>query len=499
MNRLILIASILFCLPSVLCAQGWKLDWNVSTQVSIGTGDYLSFWQRTYEGGYMPYTFSGLATAGTGVSYYADNGLYFEAGTHLVGSYVTDKNAREDKISGLVDRLYVSGGWKMIHLDVGMKPRIRELGDLSLTGGNITYSGYARNFPGINLWTDWIYFEKGHWFGIRGNFAHYELMDNRWTQRTMVHNKSLAFKFALGRKVDLEVGLDHWAQWGGVSRDLGQRPSSFKDFVRVVFARQGGADATASDQQNALGNHLGREYVRLKWKAEPFDMTFQYDMPFEDGRGMVKIQNAPDGVYTLMFSFRDRKALVTDLLYEYVHTTWQSGDVHDRPATEEEMTGSYDNAYWQDPDDFYYGRIVIGGKDNYFNNGEYKSGWTNHGQTIGLPLLLPNAPGEDGVTMGVVNNRVRAHHIGVKGNLWKIPYSFRSTLSSNWGKFHNASGSIFETKPWQLSLALEVELGRQVTDLPLTFAMGVYGDVGELYQNSVGLSLRIFYNDFKIW
>lgn len=494
-----LVCIILAFLPLLSQGQGWNMDWYGSARLAGTSGEYMPFWARTGEDGILPVRSSGLLTAGADISYRHSNGIYFAAGANLAGALAQKSVLNLKSVYGMVDRLYVSGGWKMLHLDVGMKPRERELSDLSVSGGNFMYSRNTRNMPGINAWSDWIYFEKGHWFGIRGNFAHYELMDNRWTQRTMVHNKSLAFKFALGRKVDLEVGLDHWAQWGGVSRDLGQRPSSFKDFVRVVFARQGGTDATASDQQNALGNHLGREYVRLKWKAEPFDMTFQYDMPFEDGRGMVKIQNAPDGVYTLMFSFRDRKALVTDLLYEYVHTTWQSGDVHDRPATEEEMTGSYDNAYWQDPDDFYYGRIVIGGKDNYFNNGEYKSGWTNHGQTIGLPLLLPNAPGEDGVTMGVVNNRVRAHHIGVKGNLWKIPYSFRSTLSSNWGKFHNASGSIFETKPWQLSLALEVELGRQVTDLPLTFAMGVYGDVGELYQNSVGLSLRIFYKDFKVW
>ena len=38
-----------------------------------------------------------------------------------------------------------------------------------LGGSFIMMSGNARNLPGINLTTDWIYFEKGHWVGIKGN------------------------------------------------------------------------------------------------------------------------------------------------------------------------------------------------------------------------------------------------------------------------------------------------------------------------------------------
>jgi hypothetical protein len=34
--------------------------------------------------------------------------------------------------------------------------------------------------------------------------------------------------------------------------------------------------------------------------------------------------------------------------------------------------------------------------DNYFYNGSYKSGWTNYGRVIGLPLILPYAPNKTG-------------------------------------------------------------------------------------------------------
>lgn len=489
-----LFCLIIILLSSVVNAQEWKVDWNASARMAGSTGEYMPFWARTGQDGILPVRSSGLITAGADIAYNDNKGFYFEAGTNLAGALALKSPLNDKAVYGMVDRLYVSGGWKMLHLDAGMKPREREFGDLSITGGNIVLSGNTRNMPGINAWSDWIYFEKGHWFGIRGNFAHYKMMDNRYVKGANIHNKSFAFKIALGRKVDFEAGLDHWAQWGGVSQAIGECPASFKDYMRIVLGKGGGSDATLSDQQNALGNHLGREYIRVTWRASAFSMLFQYDMPFEDGGQIIKTEPIPDGVYTLKFSFNDRKKWVTDIVYEYIHTTWQSGSYHDRPATEEEMTKDYgEYVYWQDPNHHYYGRYVLGGKDNYFNNGEYRSGWTYFGRSIGLPLMVPMTPDGNGMSWGFVSNRVRAHHIGLAGVAFDIPYSFKATYSSNWGTYNVP----FKDKPKQLSLALEAELGKNVTKLPVNFAVGLYGDFGKLYQNSAGITLRVTYKDSR--
>ena len=493
MKRIVLFFCLYLTSFSVF-GQGWKIDYSLTSATAVGSSAVLPFWARTVKGGYMSDVTSTLLSGGGDVLYMASNGLYFGAGANLVGCIAAGRSVSDSRVTGLVDRLYLSAGWRMLHADIGLKPRQQELCDLSLTGGDIIMSGYARNLPGVNLWSDWIYFEKGHWVGIKGNFSHYQMLDNRYVKGTLVHNKSLAFKVALGRKVDLEAGLDHWVQWGGVSPDHGTLPHSWKDYWRVIFALPGGSDAPDGDRQNALGNHLGREYVRLRWRARKFVMTAQYDMPFEDGRGAIKIQNAPDGVYSLIFNLNDRGGFVTDVLYEYVHTTWQSGDVHDRPATEEEMTKVYPDhvdAYWQRPDDFYYGRIVLGGMDTYFNSLDYKSGWTYHGRIIGLPLMTPEAVGEDGKVPGVVNNRIRAHHVGLKGNAGMLPYCFKATYSSNWGNFGMSGDSIFNSRPWQLSLALELDFGRVVTNLPVSLSVGAYGDIGKLYRNCFGLTMKI--------
>jgi hypothetical protein len=228
----------------------------------------------------------------------------------------------------------------------------------------------------------------------------------------------------------------------------------------------------------------------LDWKHELFTLSFQYDKPFEDGSGM-RFQNAPDGIWSLQCSLKDRDAFVTDVVFEYVNTTWQSGPEHDRPATPEEMEK-------QDPSDPYYGKIVLRGMDNYFNNSEYRSGWTNHGRTFGLPLIISAGPAEDGVVMKFANTRVRAFHAGLKGNLVKgLPYTFKGTYSLNYGIYKNQVSPLFETRPWQLSLAFELGLKRFMSALPMDLNVGIYGDVGRLYQDSVGLVLRFSYSDLK--
>ena len=457
----------------------WEMKWDASSRLAGSTGEYMPFWSRTGQDGILPVRSSGLLTAGTDIFYKNPNGLFFEAGTNLAGALALKSPLNANPVYGMVDRLYVSGGWKMLRMDIGMLPRRGDLGELSVTGGDIMMSGNARNIPGVNLSADWIYFEKGHWFGVRGNLAHYHLWDTRKVPGAMIHNKSLDIKVALGRKVDLMAGFHHYAQWGGDGQAV-----SFKDYVKIFFAKRGDASDSWSDQNNVFGNHLGREWARLVWRARPFTMTIQYDKPFEDNSGMI-FQNFPDGVWTLQFALNNRKAFVTDVTYEFINTTWQSGDRHDRPATEEEMAK-------QDPSSSYYGKIVLGGQDNYFNNSPYASGWTHYGRILGLPLMTPGMP-VDGIVPQIINNRVRGHHLAFAGMLkQKVPYRFKATLTENFGLYHQP----FDISLWQLSMAFEVDIMKDVTSFPVALSIGVYGDVGQLYQNSAGLMFKVSYGGF---
>ena len=498
-----LIAVLTMVTAGVLLAEGQTCDirWDASLYGAGATSEALPFWAVTGKNGVFPDSRSAFVVAGAdlvyetapGVDIYAGmkfSGFFTPAAFSGVNSSPVIKGFLPSERNGSVawnavlNELYVGAGWKMLRLDLGIADREPEYGGLSLTGGDIVWSGNSRSMPGYNLQVN--YFEvpgtRGI-FSVKANYADYKMIDDRYVDGPMLHNKSLFFKFRLFPRLHLQLGLEQWSMWGGISPVNGPQPATFNDYLRVVCGMRGGSDATESDQVNVLGDHRGRELIRLDWEGDAFTVSFAHDIPFEDGSGMG-FQNFPDGVNTLFFSFKDRKKWVADILYEFVYTKWQSGPYHDTGA---------------DPDRQDEEWHVLGGCDNYFNNGEYKSGWTCFGRTAGLPLFTPVPVSEDGTVLGICNNRVVAHHLGIGGMLGtKVPYRLKATYSRNYGLYYQtlpeSPGSeryFFDSVPWQLSLALELDIPRFVRNLPVSLSIGAYGDIGELYEDSFGLILKI--------
>lgn len=479
------------------------VSWDVSLYGS-GAKDGMPFWGVSNRRGIVPENLltggnrllsgqgdnrsglTGLLTAGAELMYVTRPGIVLSGGLSVAG-YGT-----LDTWNGMIDRLHFGISWKKLHLDLGMKDRIFDMGPagfrsdgndvdiagefngLSLTGGDIIYTGNARNLPGYNLSTDFIYIP---WtrkiLAFKANFADYMMIDNRYTDKTLLHNEALFVKITPVKQLSLTLGVEMWSQWSGTSPVYGKQPSSFKDYMRVVLGQSGGEDATISDQINILGNHLGRELIRIDWMTDDFILTLQHDIPFDDRSGM-RFQNFPDGANTLNFSFRDRDRWVTDLLFEFVSTKSQSGPSHN------------------DPDD---PKIVLGGNDNYFNNGEYKSAWTYYGRTIGIPLFtpMPVTENSDGQVWGICNNRITAYHFGIRGKAArKIPYKFLFTYSRNFGQYSQRL-TMFNSVPEQFSMALECEIPHLTMKLPLSLGIGLYGDFGQVYQDSFGVTVRLSY------
>lgn len=181
----------------------------------------------------------------------------------------------------------------------------------------------------------------------------------------------------------------------------------------------------------------------------------------------------------------EEKIRVTKLfLLEFIYTKWQSGTRHDRPATEEELK--------KNPDKEIY---IVGGCDNYFNNGEYKSGWTYNGRTIGLPLFVPAAKDTDGITRGVVNNRIVAWNAGVAGKMFrKIPYTVKVTYSKNFGKYRQTD-SFYDSVPRQVSGAFELTLPKRIAGNTTLVSLGLYADKGSIYPDTAGITIRLGWGD----
>lgn len=403
----------------------------------------------------------------------------------------------------MLDELYASLRWQCFTLDVGQKRRAQDftgadasLGSLSVTGGHVVESGNARPMPGykITLAPLAVPFTDGH-LKIYGDFGDYRTMDERFAQDALVH-RMLAGVQASAGGFSLDLGLDHYALWGGRHPNGVDMNISLANYLRIITGRNAGSDASLSDQINVIGDHGGAEFIKLAYRGDGWKVTAQHEIPYADRSGM-KFKNFPDGVNTLHFGFDRKDRWISDILYEYHYTMFQSGPIN------EEKYDEFGNPLFDPKTANTYGG------DNYFNNGEYRSGWTHFGHSICAPLFFVKGTYDrswsgNGVTLGFESNRYRAHHIGIGGMLFrKQPYKIMLTYSINHGTYGKPyTGESAWQKPWgtvketglrQVSVAFVGTVRNLFNVSGLNGLYGLYADKGSLLEDSIGVSLGIKY------
>lgn len=495
----------LICLSFFLCIFSIKANAQLSASASLsgfwGTADKLPFWSSVNKYGLMPESSGGLVYFSLNNANLfdrnRDNTLRLDCGISAALSLSKSFESSEglwynaDKSCNvMIDKLFLKASWKKIHLDVGMNEfknasfvsdyDISSLNEVTVSQGDIAYSNNARNMPGYLIHSDMINipFTKGT-VGISGSFGDYKMVDNRYMTNVFVHQQSLYLHFRLFKRILVTAGLEDWAQWGGNKPDGTEFPSDLRAYWKVMTGQSGAEDASVSDQINALGNHLGRELFRVIYEGDSYDIMIQHDIPFNDGSGL-KFRNFPDGANTIHFSFKNKEKWITDIAYEFYYTKWQSGEVHDRAATEEEIA-------LHGPDHYLYGRVLVGGCDDYFNSGEYRSSWTYFGRPIGTSLFTSFLPNKEGLVLGTENNRIIAHNLGISGKMaGKFPYRICMTYSKNYGHYNQSDTSRYANNPEQFSFCME---GKIPFTRLFAFNYGLYGDFGSLFQNSVAFCI----------
>ena len=316
-----------------------------------------------------------------------------------------------------IDELY--GQYKNSWLKIvgGRKQHEEFYEGLSATNGNFIWSLNARPLPGIQISTvEPIYFLFDKSLVLSGSWNEYHMNKNRYVENTLLHNKSLYLNYRNNKGLKIKLGIQHFVQWGGTSRDpaIEKQPSGFSDYIRIVTGQGGGDNAVAGDQQNALGNHMGSYELRVNKNLRNVELEFLYSHFFEDGSGMA-MYNLLDGRYGVYASFKDKSRLVEkdswieSAMYEFYYTKDQSHNL---------TPGKH---LW----------------DNYFNNGIYKSGWTYNGQVIGVPFFTANLyEGDPTTTIG--DNRVIVHHFGINGFAFnEFPYKLLMSYRNNNGHVRN--------------------------------------------------------------
>lgn len=354
----------------------------------------------------------GVVPVESGNTYFRAAGFYngtfgsefrWGAGADLLAVYPRYKHV-------YTQQLYAQIGWKKAMLTIGSKEQPSTFLNNNLSSGDICESNNARPIPGIRLELDryvTIPYTKG-WLSIKGFITVGKSLDKSYLQHftagtgqtyindVLWHTKSgtLRIKDTQGDKPFwAEIGLFHGAQWGGTSTNpaLGKQPSSFKDLLRVFMGKEGSGDATVSDQINVLGNHYGKYQLKLGYEHRLLDVSAYVQHYFEDKSGM-ELANWKDGLFGIEVKPKNFP-WITSALFEYFNSRDQSGPMHfieyDRPARG-------------------------GGADNYYNNGEYTTGLTYFGQTLGNPFIQSPVY-NDNNSLFFHNNRVRAYNFGAEG------------------------------------------------------------------------------------
>ncbi|WP_405198366.1 capsule assembly Wzi family protein [Christiangramia sp. LLG6405-1] len=417
------------------------------TTAGLYSGSESPFWMHTNRRGRVDEkTFYSGLLSGSAI-FYIDDTRSFQ----FVGGLLY-KDGYDDGL--IIDEAYFSYVSPKIRVDIGKRQRKDLYQGLSVSNESILWSLNASPFPGILIETvDPIFINfKDYGLGFRFSVGEYLLDDDRYIDSPRLHHKSAHLVYRNRRNFEISLGLQQFVQWAGDSEEFGRLPQTWRDYGSVITGRAG-IDDVEGQEINALGNQIGSYELKAKSKINDLDVEFFYNHIFEDGSGL-KMGNLPDGRYGIYIEDnRDTfwgKDWVKAFIYEFHYTKNQS---RSRKSSNRD------------------------GSDDYFNNNLYKSGWTYQNLVIGNPFILTT---EERYRIGV--NIVTAHHIGISGEAFDLPYKALLSYRKNYGR----KDIFFDITQQVISSYVEVELMKGDYNLSAFFA----SDIKNVDQSNVGAGLK---------
>lgn len=362
----------------------------------ISTENEIPFWfYKNTSTRKVEYT-NGAAYGKVGATYEFGKNSSLEGGISLMLRDGLENNFQREN-------LFLEYNNKWLRATIGAKERPIFYKGLSSTNGNMIWSNNARPMPGIILEASQP-LKISKTFALDWGIAHYSLNNERYVKDVRVHYKRLKINIIINENNKFSLKMQHFAMWAGTSPEYGKLPSDFDAFFKVIFARKGNIDDPEGEARNTVGDHLGSYLLDYNLNTKLGMFSFYHEHLFEDGSG-TRLSNFPDGVWGLTFS-PERKKIISNFLYEYIDTTDQSGS------------------------------SGISGRDGYFSSFLYKSGWTFEGNILGTPFITAdNSIDLNENPSSINNNRVRAHHFGFMGNIKKIEWIFKTTISKSFGTY----------------------------------------------------------------
>nr|WKN40025.1 capsule assembly Wzi family protein [Tunicatimonas sp. TK19036] len=499
-RKFLIIISGIF-LPMLGFAQLDSLTYQVDMWGGAANQPYMPHWLVANRFGVLDYDHNraGLLKAGLTSHFRVNKHFTIEAG--LEGIARTTFSNTDNNL--FLQQGYVKAKYGIFELSGGRIERTLGNHAEHISSGSMAISGNARPIPQIMISVPEyakVPFTNGY-VEFKGTFTHgWFAQDRRYIRNALLHEKSFYLKAGGKSKINVSAGIIHLVTWGGKLPNGKKLPMGFDNYVNVILAQSAvNIDSTDSFQigeaANAVGDNLGVYDFAVHIKLKEYDINIYHQTPFEDWTGSRLARNK-DRLLGINLSSKRKDHWFESIVYEFIYTKYQSGPT--LPGGPDDIPGAKDK----------YGND-FGGRDNYYNNYLYKTGWAYNDHIIGTPLFYTKSrmklydptfidPDEKGFNFNIVNNRVVAHHFGIIGhyqNKWK--YKVMATFSRNLGTYGGINGGIthwgsienpdapYAFKPAKNQNYFLTSIERRLfPHLTLHIAAGI--DTGEIY-NSTGL------------
>lgn len=353
-------------------------------------------------------------------------------------------------------RLYI------VDVAAGVMPVADDM-NTPLSSGSLLLSYNASSMPAIHIGLDrWTPIPGLYgYMEIRGGLTHAWLTDGIGTRNSKLHYKWAGVQLGGSLPVNISYEFHHAAQWGGYDLEGNDLGNSWSDFRQVFLARSGGS--SFNESKNALGNHVGSQQIALTAKGTQWSVKAYWQNLVEDNFHFIGDgQNLPDGRWGIT-AHQNVWPFIHTCTVEYICTTDQSGPLHDQDG------------------------IIYAGNDNYYANSIFRQGWNYYLRSLGTPLITSPLYNTDGFTQ-TYNNRIRAFHIGIAGDIYGFQYRVLATHVTNYGTYNRDDWYT----PKSHNTALLVELNKHVKQAwGLDFGIRIGADLGSQWGNQAGAMITI--------
>lgn len=436
---------IFLLISSAACAQ-LKWDGNNYTLESglfVGSGANLPFWMRSQTYGEVPVESQFLQMKGSlqheyDSTYNLDKKLQkfgFGHGASLI--------ANVGKVNQfLISEAYLKGRAGFFELWAGRRKETIGLVDSSLSSGSLIWGGNALPMPKIQIEIpNYTPILGRGLISIKGTYAHGWFGSTDSLKNYLLHQKT--FYTRLGRphwKFKFFAGFNHQVQWAGTPTEpfydpqtdqiITTLPKGFATYFKVVSGislnRRGdqvnGTNGVPFNEAfNRAGNHLGTLDIALEYEFPSLKLFIYRQSLYEDG-SLYYLNNISDGL--LGISLLPKKQFssnfsINKINVEYLDSKSQGGSLGSAGFIAE-----------------------LRGRDNYFNNGIYKNGWTYAERSLANAYFLPLSEysnllsnDERFVSSGIFNNRLSAINLSLDFDIGNFSFLSRYSSSRNLGNY----------------------------------------------------------------